>query len=370
MNSKEIKTTLKEARELIKNKNFSEAIKKCQAVLKTDKDNYMSLILLGACYQDSNKEEATKFLKRALELSKDDDLLPLQGLASCAPAHDLPSVLLKLLKLQPEKCNEIHGKLLDVSSKLDDITELVQLLFQETKLNEKERVTTAWTTLVQILMNNVTIAEENFLEIFEQALAVTSKNTDIPKHLERNHRLISILHKKQKFSDLLAVAIDINEIHPRDTFVLEWLCKLYTDMPDLVEKEMQKPINFYANQLLDINPTSVIGFMAQSIYFYKSGDILSARNLALKVYEIEPKWTKCQLLLYDIYVQLGAFSSAEFIFNLNQNIIPVDLRIIKCLVKQNEKTKGERALILCKELLANEVSSAAKQLEILIWLTK
>lgn len=72
-----------------------------QEALKLDGDNYMALVLLGACHQDSNKEEATKFLKKAIQVSIDDHLLALQGLASCAPVEELPSVLVKLLKLQP-----------------------------------------------------------------------------------------------------------------------------------------------------------------------------------------------------------------------------------------------------------------------------
>lgn len=72
-----------------------------QEVLKLDDENYMALVLLGACYQDFNKEEATKYLKKAIQVSKDDHLLALQGLASCASTNELPSVLLKLLKLTP-----------------------------------------------------------------------------------------------------------------------------------------------------------------------------------------------------------------------------------------------------------------------------
>lgn len=61
----------------------------------------MVLVLLGACYQDLNKEEATKCLKRAITFSENNQLLALQGLVSCAPAEEVPGFLVQLLKLQP-----------------------------------------------------------------------------------------------------------------------------------------------------------------------------------------------------------------------------------------------------------------------------
>lgn len=117
---------------------------------------------------------------------------------------------------------------------------------------------------------------------FEQALAYTVENAKIPKHLERCHRLISLLYNKQKFKELLKLAIKTNEIYPRDTFLLEWLCKLYTDLPELVESEMRdKSIDYYVFQLLSANSSSAIGLMAQAINFYRKHEIIAARDIAL-----------------------------------------------------------------------------------------
>lgn len=61
--------------------------------------------------------------------------------------------------------------------------------------------------------------------------------------------------------------------------------------------------------------------------------------------------------------------SAEFIFNQNEKMIQKDVRIVKCLVQQNAVEKAGQALGICKEMLAS-ASDGAKQVEILIWLTK
>lgn len=60
----------------------------------------MALVLLGAAYQDSNKPEAVKFLRRALAAST-DHLLALQGLMNCAKVDELPLIYSELLSLQP-----------------------------------------------------------------------------------------------------------------------------------------------------------------------------------------------------------------------------------------------------------------------------
>lgn len=60
----------------------------------------MALVLLGAAYQDTNKQEAAKFLRKALTSSA-DHLLALQGLMNCAATDELPEIYRELINLQP-----------------------------------------------------------------------------------------------------------------------------------------------------------------------------------------------------------------------------------------------------------------------------
>lgn len=53
-------------------------------------------------------------------------------------------------------------------------------------------------------------------------------------------------------------------------------------MPELVEVEMEKSIDVYANQLLSVNPVSAIGLMALAINSYRKGEIITGRDIALK----------------------------------------------------------------------------------------
>lgn len=60
----------------------------------------MALILLGAAYQEINKQEAAKYLKLALKVA-DDPVIAIQGLANCVEVDELPEIYEKLLKLTP-----------------------------------------------------------------------------------------------------------------------------------------------------------------------------------------------------------------------------------------------------------------------------
>lgn len=60
----------------------------------------MALILLGAAYQESDKQQAAKYLKLALKVT-DDPTIALQGLANCVEMVELPEIYDKLLKLTP-----------------------------------------------------------------------------------------------------------------------------------------------------------------------------------------------------------------------------------------------------------------------------
>lgn len=60
----------------------------------------MALLLLGAAYQENDKQQASKYLKLALKVA-DDPTIAIQGLANCADNVELPDIYNKLLKLTP-----------------------------------------------------------------------------------------------------------------------------------------------------------------------------------------------------------------------------------------------------------------------------
>ena len=57
MADKEIKAILKEARELIKNKDYKAAAKECRKALNKDKNNYMALVFCGLCLSELDQPD-------------------------------------------------------------------------------------------------------------------------------------------------------------------------------------------------------------------------------------------------------------------------------------------------------------------------
>lgn len=74
----------------------------------------------------------------------------------------------------------------------------------------------------------------------------------------------------------------MSEMYTRDTFSIEWICKVHTEVPDIVEKALNNEINGYIERLLDLSPSSPIGLMSQAVKYYREGDLISARDVVLK----------------------------------------------------------------------------------------
>lgn len=61
----------------------------------------MGLLLLGAAYQNVDKQEAANYLRKAVQYSPTTPTVALQGLANCVPTDELPKILEQLIDLVP-----------------------------------------------------------------------------------------------------------------------------------------------------------------------------------------------------------------------------------------------------------------------------
>lgn len=73
----------------------------------------MALVFLGAAYQDTDKNNAAKFLRKAVETTNDVPTIALQGLLNCCDPAEVPDICEKLLKLTPEKYEDLYKRILD-----------------------------------------------------------------------------------------------------------------------------------------------------------------------------------------------------------------------------------------------------------------
>lgn len=68
--SADVKAALKEARNHLREHRYRDAMKRCQTVLKEEKDNYIALVILAAALReiDEYKGETPAVLKQAIDL--------------------------------------------------------------------------------------------------------------------------------------------------------------------------------------------------------------------------------------------------------------------------------------------------------------
>ncbi|CAH3018534.1 unnamed protein product [Porites evermanni] len=124
--TKEMKTSLKNARECIKNKEYKEALKHCKAVLKLDKTNYTALVFIGKCASELDQaDQALVAYRKAIE-SDESQVLAWQGLAALCEKEnnpllkgELPQVYTKLLQF----CESDKKKWIEIASKLAEVLE-------------------------------------------------------------------------------------------------------------------------------------------------------------------------------------------------------------------------------------------------------
>lgn len=169
MDTKEIKTALKNARECIREKQFKEALKHCKTVLAQDKNNYNALVFVGVAADGMEQfDQAEKAYKRATEAAP-DQVLAWQGLCGFYEKHggheqDLVNVYQKLQEVykgDEEKKNDILSKLADLDVKIGATSMAIpiyeNLVKEEKNENKKEKY---MYKLEEILRNEKSLSEE------------------------------------------------------------------------------------------------------------------------------------------------------------------------------------------------------------------
>ncbi|XP_040154801.1 tetratricopeptide repeat protein 37 [Anopheles arabiensis] len=346
MSSKEAKAALKEAREAVKNKKFSDAIKLCNKVLKEQSDNYMALLLLGASYQDSDKKEAATYLRRAVSCSAEPPIVALQGLVGCADDTELPDVCEKLLTLTPDKFADLHAKLFGVAAR-GTLGKALRLLEREATDAgcEETRRASAFEYLGKL------VAQYSELEIAEPALVGTvlereiRNDGDVYQH-DKFNRYLKLLHREKRYDRLAAIAAAMHERFPNDIYPLEWICKLYSERivpEETLSTVLTHSLEHYFDRALAIAPKSPTVLLAKGKLLYEAGKLSEAERYLRRANEIQPLWSACMTLLAEIYFRQKAYGLAE---NLYRNM-KVQSRNYAIALMQDESEEKLREANRC-----------------------
>lgn len=251
--------------------------------MSADKKNGMAFILLGAAYQESNKTEAAKYLKSALDCSEEFKLLALQGLSNCAKAVELPGIFEQLLTLASEKYPDYYTKLNNLVNQLNDHSALIRIFCQEIKTDDQDRKYLALKSLLNIFMKNREVAVEKHKDEFLECLEIGIQDKDHLHHIDIYRDYFKILHQKGRLAELTQSAEEMSHVYSNNIIPLEWICKVYIENETFaISENLKSNFGIYVERLLELSPNSVLGLMASGIVKFTIGDLAGARDIFVK----------------------------------------------------------------------------------------
>lgn len=326
----------------------------------------MSFILLGAAHQETDKIEAAKCLRKAMELSADCKTLALSGLANCARPNELPDIIEELLILAPEKYSDYYTKLVNlaVQEQLSDHSQLIKILCNEIKVENADRKYLALKSLLTIFMRtqNRELALEKYKDEFLECLEIGIEDRNHLYHIDIYQNYFKLLHEKQRLEQLIKSAEDMTAIYSNNVIPLEWICKVYIDNENnssfKINEVLKSNFGIYVEHLLEINSSSVLGLTASALVKFAIGDLAGSRDILLKVNQLQPNWSTCLRKLATIHKRFRAFLLAELVYRKLKN---VDLELAEMLIEQQLEDKVKEGIEIC-EKMKNE----SKALELII----
>uniref|UniRef100_A0A8B9JV81 Tetratricopeptide repeat domain 37 n=1 Tax=Astyanax mexicanus TaxID=7994 RepID=A0A8B9JV81_ASTMX len=308
MSTKEVKASLKSAREAIKNKEFKEALKHCKAVLKLEKNNYNAWVFIGVAASELEQpDQAQSAYNKAAELEP-EQLLAWQGLANLYEKSDqedfkaeLPKIYQKLITLYETsdkvKCFEVSKKLVDIYQAENNYLKVARVWLRLIQVREAEEgvenfeLLGLWREMIKQLQGTVEMQDNetqqhtvsiffSLLSAFEKALQLT-ENIPGEDHQQITEDYIKYLSKlPHEVAKLKEVCATMLTLYPKDTYPLAVLGEHYLLSDDCSEDA----VSCYT-RLLEMDPVSSLahfGLGLKSLQDQKYEDAAKCFGLGLR----------------------------------------------------------------------------------------
>ncbi|XP_065368368.1 tetratricopeptide repeat protein 37 [Calliphora vicina] len=362
MSTKEVKALLKGVREAISAEKYKDAVKMCEEVLKAEPNSYMGHLLMGAAYQSWNKQEAAKYLRKAIEYcAPQQPTVALHGLSNCAPTEELPKILEQLIELVPDKQLDYLEKLFTIASNSKVAQESFNIFRRlAVKSQDDEKKTILLKYLGRIWIQHNLPVEAGDEQLYKSSLESILLDASSDVYLSASKRFIKLLFKQDDLNLCLERACNLIEFYPEDIYAYEWICKIYCEHYNFSKKDclesLKNPIDFYATKLLELNGESSLGWLVKAIDLYNSEKFVAARDILYKVQKIQPNYEVAIKLLAFAEMQLEAYGLAEELWCQLKANDSQEHAI--CLSHSEEKSKLNEAVTILK---AKELTMEIKQ---------
>ncbi|XP_033155918.1 tetratricopeptide repeat protein 37 [Drosophila mauritiana] len=353
---KESKALIKDIRETIKLGKHAEAIPKCQRLLKSEPENAMGYLLLGAAYQNIDKVEAAKNLRQCIKCTEGPAPAALLGLANCAPSNELPEIYDQLADLQPEQSLNYCEKLFNLASDSNVAPLCFTVLKKRVQDTENGNFTKIQEYLGRIwVSNDLEIAPED-TQLYKTTMEALLQTSEPSARSVVYKRYLKWLYKKQDYKSCVRHACNMIESHPKDVYGFEWICKTYCEHHeqseiDLWQQELRHPVQVYAEQLLELNPNSNLALLVNALDLFAEGQLVASRQLALQAQKSQPAYKVTLELLARIHMELGAYKLS---LQLWQEIGQENDAFALCLSHEKSVSKLREAVKILQTLENSE----------------
>ncbi|XP_054277686.1 tetratricopeptide repeat protein 37-like [Macrosteles quadrilineatus] len=371
MDSKTIKSSLKQAKEAIRSNEIETALKLCKAVLKEDRNNYLGLVLFGAALQESEqKDQAPNAYRKAVELSPEQPLA-WQGLANFYEKEDsnknaeyLAPVYKQLLQLESDSAKwfDIVNKLQGIVNKFSSDDFMVEMVAEYKKVEDNNKSEAIRKVILQYLSYVYDIPEK-YSSLYEEFF------TQSPSELDSNQRqlYIKLLYNQNKYQELLAFAENISNTCD-DARVIELICRVCSEQfvenrSDVVE--WCKKLLQYVTKLVELEKDNVYALMAQGTYHMAQNAFLEARDCLQQYVSANPSAYHAVVLLAEAYTQLLCRDKAMQYVKMSVELRPehpAALGVLAKVLSTSEREKDwPRAVTLASQVLKNHQSPLAAE---------
>ncbi|NWS45191.1 TTC37 protein, partial [Probosciger aterrimus] len=282
MSNKEVKASLKSAREAIRNKEYKEALKHCKAVLKQEKNNYNAWVFIGvAAAELEQPDQAKGAYKKAIELEP-NQLLAWQGLANLYEKsnqtdvkEDLADVYQKLLELyasgDKQKWCDVCTKLVELYHQEKKYLEVAETWQKLIKMKQKEGAENTelhqlWKRMIQLLEDSTQYQDKKTEQLLVMAFERALESFDTIPGEDHQNLYKDFIQCLSKFSHEAArlenACNDMMALYPSVSYPLEVLCLHFVQSGALSEEAL-----CCFSKLLEMDPSSgpgIIGFGVKS----------------------------------------------------------------------------------------------------------
>ncbi|XP_015173707.1 PREDICTED: tetratricopeptide repeat protein 37 [Polistes dominula] len=375
--SRDNKAALKEVRELLKHKEYVDAMMKCKEIIKKDKTNYMAYTLLGAATLELEeyKYRTPAIFQKAIKLQP-ENILAYQGLVTYYEKesnknHNTLNKLIasycKLIEYESDmsKAYMILEKISDLllSKKYNvNFNDAIKKLNSARENANEEKNLLISKSLAYILTENSDLYQFN--DLLENVLSIVIKDPNVVNRKNYYKKYLKLLSKSNKISTLVDEVANMFKQFPMDSYPLELICRVYNDYKVGNKGEIDIDIVPFYKSLRKFNHESEFSIVAEAIHLQETGDLIRSREILNQLVLIKPKSFYGYVLLATVNKKLYCYESVE---NAATEVLrlssyksylwnEINVLYVESLSRSKDVEKWKLAKKLCEEILERKSS--------------